>query len=54
MKGYYAINMPVFHEYADPRAVAQLAREAEEAGWHGFFIWDHILFDPHGLSVADP
>ena len=23
--------------------VARLAADAEEAGWHGFFVWDHSL-----------
>ncbi len=50
----YGTNMPVFDAYADPNTVAQLARDAEAAGWDGFFIWDHILFDPHGLDVGDP
>jgi alkanesulfonate monooxygenase SsuD/methylene tetrahydromethanopterin reductase-like flavin-dependent oxidoreductase (luciferase family) len=26
----------------DPRVLVDLAREAEEAGWDGFFLWDHI------------
>lgn len=29
-------------EYADPRLLAELAREAETAGWDGFFIWDML------------
>lgn len=49
----YAIDTPQFGPYGDPRVLAQLAREAEDAGWDGFFIWDHINVgwpDP----VADP
>ena len=49
----YAIDTPQFGPYSDPRVLAQLAREAEDAGWDGFFIWDHINVgwaDP----VADP
>ena len=34
--------------------VAQLAREAEEAGWHGFFLWDHMNWDRWGPAIADP
>lgn len=37
-----AINVPNFGEYGDGRALAALAHEAEEEGWDGFFIWDHI------------
>ena len=29
-------------EYADPGLLVELAVEAEEAGWDGFFVWDHI------------
>jgi alkanesulfonate monooxygenase SsuD/methylene tetrahydromethanopterin reductase-like flavin-dependent oxidoreductase (luciferase family) len=49
----YALNLPPFGEFADARALADLAREAEEAGWDGFFLWDHILAEP-GTPVADP
>lgn len=38
----YGMNVPIFGEYADARLLAQLAVEAEEAGWDGFWIWDHI------------
>ena len=29
-------------EYADPKRLAQMAREAETAGWDGFFVWDML------------
>jgi hypothetical protein len=36
----------------DARAIAGLARDAEEAGWDGFFIWDHLLaFSPGRWSI---
>jgi alkanesulfonate monooxygenase SsuD/methylene tetrahydromethanopterin reductase-like flavin-dependent oxidoreductase (luciferase family) len=38
----YAIDTPLFDGYSDPRVMAELAREAEDAGWDGFFVWDHI------------
>ena len=38
----YGMNVPLFGEYADVRLLARLASEAEEAGWDGFWIWDHI------------
>jgi alkanesulfonate monooxygenase SsuD/methylene tetrahydromethanopterin reductase-like flavin-dependent oxidoreductase (luciferase family) len=34
----YAIYMPPGDEFAEPRALADLARQAEQAGWDGFFI----------------
>jgi alkanesulfonate monooxygenase SsuD/methylene tetrahydromethanopterin reductase-like flavin-dependent oxidoreductase (luciferase family) len=39
--------------YSDARAVADLAAEAEAAGWDGFFIWDHLAF-VWGMPSADP
>ena len=38
----YCVNVPIFGEYADVRVLAAMAREAEDAGWDGFFVWDHI------------
>jgi alkanesulfonate monooxygenase SsuD/methylene tetrahydromethanopterin reductase-like flavin-dependent oxidoreductase (luciferase family) len=29
-------------EYADPRLLVELAREAESTGWDGFFVWDML------------
>ncbi len=49
----YAINLPPFGEFADAQALASLAREAEETGWDGFFLWDHLQAEP-GTPVADP
>lgn len=49
----FGINVPQVGPYGDPGVLARLAREAENAGWDGFFIWDHINVgwpDP----VADP
>lgn len=51
----FAINTPNFGAYSDVRQMAELAREAEEAGWDGFFIWDHIGSGPHWPDAfADP
>jgi alkanesulfonate monooxygenase SsuD/methylene tetrahydromethanopterin reductase-like flavin-dependent oxidoreductase (luciferase family) len=51
----YAVSLPNFDVHADPRVLARLARDAEAAGWDGFFIWDHILFDPYGgIAMSDP
>ena len=27
---------------------------AEEHGWDGFFVWDHLLYHDQGWDVADP
>lgn len=42
----FAIDMPNFGVFSDARLLAQLAYEAEESGWDGFFIWDHINYRP--------
>ncbi len=49
----FAINLPAFNAFADARALAELAYEAEGAGWDGFFLWDHLQTEPNG-PVADP
>lgn len=46
--------VPLFGELANPVAVAHLAAEAEEAGWDGFFVWDHVRWRPPVHEVADP
>ncbi|MBL7493605.1 LLM class flavin-dependent oxidoreductase [Frankia sp. AgB1.9] len=50
----YGISVPNLDEFADPRRVAELARRAEEAGWDGFFVWDHVVFPYGAHEVADP
>jgi alkanesulfonate monooxygenase SsuD/methylene tetrahydromethanopterin reductase-like flavin-dependent oxidoreductase (luciferase family) len=49
----YGIFLPPFDELSDPRRVAALAAEAEQSGWDGMFVWDHMLAEP-GMAVADP
>ena len=49
-----ALWLPLFDDLADPVAVARLAAEAEEAGWHGFFVWDHLSWRAPVREVADP
>jgi alkanesulfonate monooxygenase SsuD/methylene tetrahydromethanopterin reductase-like flavin-dependent oxidoreductase (luciferase family) len=39
---------------ADPALVAALAVEAEDAGWHGVFVWDHLRWAAPVRDVADP
>lgn len=46
--------MPLFDPLADPALVARLAAEADEAGWHGVFVWDNIRFQEPVVEVADP
>lgn len=50
----HALFLPIFGELADPAVVADLAAEAEEAGWDGFFVWDHMAYSPPVTAIADP
>ncbi len=46
--------VPPFGPLADARVVAELAAAAEEAGWDGFFLWDHVTYREPVTHVADP
>jgi len=53
----FSINIPNFGDFADPRTVARVAIEAENAGWDGLFVWDHVVHDKHarrGQPFGDP
>jgi alkanesulfonate monooxygenase SsuD/methylene tetrahydromethanopterin reductase-like flavin-dependent oxidoreductase (luciferase family) len=50
----YGLYIPLFEELADPTLVARLCAEAEEAGWHGVFVWDHVRWREPVVDVADP
>jgi alkanesulfonate monooxygenase SsuD/methylene tetrahydromethanopterin reductase-like flavin-dependent oxidoreductase (luciferase family) len=46
--------VPIFDELADPAAMAKIAVHAEERGWDGVFVWDHIAYRPPVEAIADP
>lgn len=56
----YGIYLPNFGSFGEARRLGELAQAAEEAGWDGFFLWDHVagwgklpLVDPWiGLAAA--
>lgn len=50
----YGVNLPPFGDFADAAVLADLAQEAEAAGWDGVFIWDHLIFDPSFHPICDP
>ncbi len=50
----YALFLPVFDALADPIVVARLSAEAEQAGWDGVFVWDHVRYSEPVVEVADP
>lgn len=40
----FAVGLPTIGDYADPRLIAELAVLTEESGWHGLFLWDHLVY----------
>jgi alkanesulfonate monooxygenase SsuD/methylene tetrahydromethanopterin reductase-like flavin-dependent oxidoreductase (luciferase family) len=53
----FSINIPNFGDFADPRTVAQVAVAAEQAGWDGLFVWDHVVHvkrERRGQPFGDP
>ncbi len=50
----YAIYLPNWGEFADPKNYLEFASVAESAGWDGIFLWDHILLHRHSaVPMAD-
>jgi alkanesulfonate monooxygenase SsuD/methylene tetrahydromethanopterin reductase-like flavin-dependent oxidoreductase (luciferase family) len=53
----YALTLPPFAEWSDPRTIMAMAGEAEAAGWDAFFLWDHVTWNPAWGGtppIADP
>ena len=54
MRARRAIFIAPFDELSEPGLVAELAVRAEERGWDGFFVWDHIAYREPVSALADP
>ena len=51
----HAIHVPLFGTLADPRVIVDIACAAEQAGWDGLFVWDHVLSPVAGdWDIANP
>lgn len=50
---HFGMDIVNLGDYADPRPVVQLAQAAENAGWDGLFVWDHLAFT-WGVPSGDP
>ncbi len=46
------LYLPNFGAFGDPATIVSLAVDAEESGWDGFFIWDHIA--GYANTMCDP
>jgi probable F420-dependent oxidoreductase len=49
----YGLSVANFGTYSDPARFVELARVAEDAGWEGVFVWDHLAF-AWDRPAADP
>jgi alkanesulfonate monooxygenase SsuD/methylene tetrahydromethanopterin reductase-like flavin-dependent oxidoreductase (luciferase family) len=50
----YALYLPNFGAEHSARGLADLAREAEDCGWDGFFLWDHVIAGAeNGVPMLD-
>ena len=54
MPARHGVYVAPFGELSDPSVVAELAARAEERGWDGFFVWDHIAYREPVREIADP
>ncbi|GAA2864324.1 hypothetical protein GCM10020220_062000 [Nonomuraea rubra] len=50
----YAIGLPNVGEFGDPALLTELAVAAEEHGWDGVYLWDHLLYHDPAWPVANP
>ena len=50
----HALFMPPFDGLADAERMADLAVLAEERGWDGFFVWDHLRYAAPVRDIIDP
>jgi len=51
----HAINLPLFGPLAEPATVVEIGQAAEDNGWDGLFVWDHVLSPlPESWEISDP
>lgn len=50
----FGLGVPNGGDFADPVRLASLARDAETAGWDGFFLWDHVIRRQPWQPMVDP
>ncbi len=50
----FGLGVPNGGDFADPIRLAALARDAEAAGWDGFFLWDHVIRRQPWQPMVDP
>jgi hypothetical protein len=51
----FGLYIPNFGEAISAQSLADLAGEAESAGWDGLFLWDHMLYSKsQKIHMVDP
>ncbi|OSC39762.1 LLM class flavin-dependent oxidoreductase [Mycobacterium decipiens] len=51
----HGLYLPLFGALADPHVAVDVARCAEQSGWDGLFVWDHVLTPvPGEWDIACP
>src|SRR5215467_6522973 len=48
----YAVGLPTVGEFGDVRTLLNLAVTAEQHGWDGVHLWDHLLYHESGWPVT--
>ncbi|MCF6475081.1 LLM class flavin-dependent oxidoreductase [Nonomuraea sp. MG754425] len=51
---HFAVGLPNVGEFGDPVLLTELAVAAEEHGWDGVYLWDHLLYHDRSWPVASP
>lgn len=51
----FALYIPNYGDEISARSLAELGQEAEQSGWDGIFLWDHILLSrSQKFNIVDP
>ena len=50
----YAVGLPTVGEFGDVHGLVGLAVAAEQHGWDGVHLWDHVLYHKPSWPVASP
>jgi alkanesulfonate monooxygenase SsuD/methylene tetrahydromethanopterin reductase-like flavin-dependent oxidoreductase (luciferase family) len=50
----FAVGVPNVGPFGEAGVILELAVLAEESGWDGVFVWDHLIYREADWPVADP
>jgi alkanesulfonate monooxygenase SsuD/methylene tetrahydromethanopterin reductase-like flavin-dependent oxidoreductase (luciferase family) len=50
----YAVGLPTVGGFGDVHTLVDLAVAAEQHGWDGVHLWDHVLYHDSGWPVVSP